>query len=62
MNTWSIYLSDAELARTVGDPCFGQVEADSKEEAENKARSLNLIEKRGFYGGVGPWAVQSSGK
>lgn len=55
---WQIYLADREYAKTVGDPCFGEVIANTKEEAEKEANRQELIARKGFYNGVGPWAVE----
>lgn len=40
--TYYIYYASVRLAREHGDPLLGEVEASSKEEAEEKATGLGL--------------------
>jgi hypothetical protein len=47
---WGIYHQEREFAREVGDPCLGVVTAQTKREAEMKAR------RRGCSGPTGLWA------
>ena len=47
---WGIYHQEREFAREVGDPCLGVVTAQTKREAEMKARW------RGCSGPTGLWA------
>jgi len=47
---WGIYHQEREFAREMGDPCLGIVSAQSKREAEIKARRL------GLGGPTGLWA------
>lgn len=46
MAFYNIYVRDAEYARLIGDICLGQIQADSKEEAEIKAATSPKIDHR----------------
>lgn len=37
LRTWRVFEKDREYAKHFGDPCICEVEANSKEEAEEKA-------------------------
>lgn len=52
VTTWAIAELDREYARVTGDLILGFVEAESKEEAEDKAR------KAGIRGNSGLWAYR----
>lgn len=49
---YRIYYGSREYAKICGDPLLGEVEADSKEDAEDKAIKLGLND----VPGVGVWA------
>lgn len=50
---WSIYYSDGEFARLLGDPLLGIVEAETIDEAERLGRSLPTF----THTVAGVWAV-----
>ena len=53
---WAIYIASREMAREIGDPLLGTVEADSKDQAEELAAKDGEIASRAVAGG-GLWAV-----
>lgn len=57
MPVWNIYYESREFAREMGDPLLGRVEAESFEEAVEKAwKALEIAGKVVF--GAGLWAVR----
>lgn len=52
MKQFTIYERDREYARCCNDNPIGTVYADTKEEAEEKARAM-------FHTVTGPWAVET---
>ena len=57
MSRWAIYFASREFARERGDPLLGTVEAQSKEQAEERAARDGDIASRA-YPGAGLWAVK----
>lgn len=58
---WNIYYESREFARSLNDPCLGIVEADSKQEAEEKARNGEWRTKLSEVNVVGGfWAVSQN--
>ncbi len=54
MKTWEIRLTDREYALSLGDPCLGTVNANTKEEAEAEALKLGLMKNYMDH----PWATE----
>ena len=53
---WNICFADREYAREIGDPDLGQVEADTQEEAIEKAKRDPAITRRAAGHCVSLWA------
>lgn len=56
---WTICFADREYARQLGDPDLGEVEADSQEQAVEKAYADRAIARRTFGHCATLWAYPS---
>jgi hypothetical protein len=59
MTRWNICFADREYACYLGDPDLGQMEADTQEEALEKAWADREISRRRFGHTCGLWACRA---